>query len=130
MYLESFGLDADHLFAQERFAGSHAAVGHALASGEVDVVATHSGRASDLAAVAHARVLASVGPLPAELIVTSPGVARESKLALTHTLMNARLGRFRFTLPRPRHLALFDLLRLDPGLAIPTPRESGVALVG
>jgi ABC-type phosphate/phosphonate transport system substrate-binding protein len=129
LYLESFGLDLSSLFASERFYGSHEAVARALAAGEIDVAATHSGRLLDVLRSSRARILTSVGPIPADVIVASPGLAGDVREAIALALLSSTLGPVTFEAPRRLHLDLFDLLRSDanPVLA-PRPLESGIAV--
>jgi ABC-type phosphate/phosphonate transport system substrate-binding protein len=129
LYLESFGLELSSLFASERFYGSHEGVARALAAGEIDVAATHSGRLLDVQRPTRARVLTSIGPIPADVLLASAGLALDAKLAITHALRSSTLGPVRFVAPRPAHLDLFDLLHAEPVSVRPAvPHESGIAL--
>jgi ABC-type phosphate/phosphonate transport system substrate-binding protein len=114
LYLESFGLELSTFFASEHFYGSHDAVAHALAMGEIDVAATHSNRLLGVLGPSRARILTSIGPVPADVIVASAGLPLPVRLAVTNALLASTLEPIRFTTPRPGHLALFDLLCSEP----------------
>jgi ABC-type phosphate/phosphonate transport system substrate-binding protein len=128
LYLESFGLEVSTLFSSERFYGSHDAVARALAAGEIDVAATHSGRLLGVMSASRARILTSIGPVPADLLLASTTLSVSVRLAVTQALLSSGLGPFRFRAPRPGHLDLFDLLRSEPASMRTLPRESGVAV--
>jgi ABC-type phosphate/phosphonate transport system substrate-binding protein len=129
LYLESFGLDLSSLFASERFYGSHETLAQGLLSGEVDVAATHSGRLMEVLRGSRARILTSIGPIPADMLIASMGLGADLREAIAFALISTTLGPVTFEPPRRRHLDVFDLLRTDtaPVRAL-RPRESGVAL--
>ena len=120
LYLESFGLDLSSLFASERFYGSHERVTSALAADEIDVGATHSGRLFDVLRHSRARILTSIGPVPADLVLGSASLPLDARHAVTRALLTCTLGRF--SAPQPRHLGLFDLLHGEPPSERPPAR--------
>ena len=129
LYLESFGLDLSSLFASERFYGSHEALAHGLAAGEVDVAASHSGRLLEVLRGSRARILTSIGPIPADMLVASTGLGVDMREAIALALNSTTLGPVTFEPPRRGHLDVFDLLRADaaPARSL-VPRESGIAV--
>ena len=128
MYLESFGVDLSVMFAQQRFHGSHDAAAYALASGAVDVIATHSGRAKQVLSQSPSRVVASIGPIPADLVVAGMGVPLGVRERLSRGLPGRQVGRGRFSATRAGHLDLFEMLRGHEGEMVPrrAPEESVV----
>jgi ABC-type phosphate/phosphonate transport system substrate-binding protein len=128
LYLESFGLDVSRLFASERFYGSHRAVAQALLDGEIDVAATHSGRLRDALESASLRVLTSIGPIPADMILASPRLPATARDALAESLRVTPAGDFRFVHARSGHLDLLDQLTPIAPSDVATPRKSGFAL--
>lgn len=112
LYLESFGIDVDVLFASQSYLGSHAAAVEALLQGEVDVVATHSGRVLSVLREGVSRLLVSIGPIPHDVVLAGTGVgALERELLARGLLAVGATHRFRF-LPAPRaHFDLFEVLR-------------------
>lgn len=88
--LAGHGVDPAGLFAEESFLGSHGAVARAVRDGDADVGATFAvfegGDATaplvragftDLEGGGWARILLPTPPIPADLLVASPGLARE-----------------------------------------------------
>jgi ABC-type phosphate/phosphonate transport system substrate-binding protein len=131
MYLESFGVELSAFFASERFYGSHEGVARALAAGEIDVGATHSGRLREMLGPSQGRILTSIGPVPADLLLASTGLPLPARLAITQALLSSTLGPIRFTSPRPGHLDLFDLLHASetPSVRGAMPCTSGVIAI-
>ena len=121
LYLESFGVDPAALFASEQFLGSHAAAVEALADGSVDVVATHSGRLRELLRRASARVVASVGPIPADLVVAGCAVPPGIRSALGRAMSYVAVGAYDLAPVDVGHLELFEALHRDPPDARWTP---------
>jgi ABC-type phosphate/phosphonate transport system substrate-binding protein len=122
MYLESFGLDLSIMFGEQRFLGSHEAAASALASGAVDVIATHSGRARQVMSQTASRTVASIGPIPADLVVAGMSVPLPVREALSRGLSARVVGRLRFSAVRPGHLDLYEMLRGHAGE--PAPKRS------
>jgi ABC-type phosphate/phosphonate transport system substrate-binding protein len=137
LYLESFGVEPSELFANQRFYGTHDAVAAALVGGEVDVIATHSGRLRHLFTRTPMRVAISVGPLPSDLVVAGldvPDAAREQVADALVSCTAPRTGAFTsgahvFAPAREGHLGLFDLLgrqrRESWGFVAATPGPAG-----
>jgi ABC-type phosphate/phosphonate transport system substrate-binding protein len=113
LYLESFGLDLSTFFASERFYGSHRALAPALASGEIDVAATHSGRLPELLGASRGRILASIGPVPHDMLVARAGMPAALQETLRAAVLDSTLGPHRFRRARAGHLDLFDWLGHD-----------------
>jgi hypothetical protein len=111
LYLESFGVDADSLFGARRFCGSHTAAAEALARGEVDVIATHSRALRRLLELGPARRLASVGPVPADVLVAGSGVQPGVRARLLRGLHSLSIGPYALGHVRDGHLDLYDSLR-------------------
>lgn len=111
LYLESFGVDPAELFATERFCGTHAGAVSALVRGDVDVIATHSGRLRDAFARTPVRLVASIGHLPADVIVAGPEVPPRLRGELTAALLPLTWAAHSFAPVRDGHLGLFDALR-------------------
>jgi len=116
------------MFVQQRFHGSHDAAAYALASGAVDVIATHSGRARQILSQSPSRVVASIGPIPADLVVAGMGVPQGVRERLSRGLPGRQVGRGRFSATRAGHLDLFEMLRGHEGEMAPrrAPEESAV----
>jgi hypothetical protein len=110
LYLESFGVDVDALFARQRFCGSHEAAADALASGSVDAVATDSRRLGALLEQTRARVLASIGPLPSDLLVAGCAVPLAVREGLTRGMHGLWVAGTTFARARNGHLDVFELL--------------------
>jgi ABC-type phosphate/phosphonate transport system substrate-binding protein len=110
LYLESFGMDVPSLFAEHRFCGSHHAAARALERGEVDVVATHSGHAEALTLTANATILASIGPIPPDVVVAGSEMAPETSEALVQALVETGA----FTRAKRTHLGIFEILSAEP----------------
>jgi ABC-type phosphate/phosphonate transport system substrate-binding protein len=111
LYLESFGVDPSELFAEERFFGTHMAAISGLVRGDVDVVATHSGRLRDAFARTPVRLVASVGPLPADVIVAGPGIAPRVRSELARAMLPLNWADHAFVPAPEGHLGLFEALR-------------------
>ncbi len=94
--LARHGLDPATLFASEQFYDSHARVAEAVASGEADVGATFATfRDDDPTAPittagfkldAPVRIIAVAGPIPADVIATTPGLSAPVRASVTHAL--------------------------------------------
>jgi hypothetical protein len=110
LYLESFGVEPDGLFGGQRFCGSHLAVAGALARGEVDVGALHSRALRHVFDRMAARVLVSIGPVPADVVVAGPGVPAAICEGLVRGLHSTRVGPLHFGYARDGHLDLFGML--------------------
>jgi ABC-type amino acid transport substrate-binding protein len=110
LYLESFGVEVETLFRTQRFCGSHDAAIDALALGEVDAIATDSRRLEGVLARAPVRVLASVGPVPADVVVPGPAVPAELRAKLARGLESLRTGSISFQPMREGHFDLFEIL--------------------
>ena len=111
LYLETFGVDVAALVGSQTYCGSHDAAALAFARGRVDVVATHSGRVRPILERCPARLLASIGPIPSDLVVAGPRVPAGVREALAHGLRSLDAGCFRLGAVRPAHLDLVDRLR-------------------
>jgi ABC-type phosphate/phosphonate transport system substrate-binding protein len=111
LYLESFGVDVDALFRSQRFCGSHAAATAALACGEVDVIATHSGALPRVFEATLARLVVSIGPVPSDVLVAGVGVPAGAREHLVQGLRAAPLGNFEFGRASSGHLDLLESLR-------------------
>jgi phosphonate transport system substrate-binding protein len=106
LYLQSLGLDVEGLFGAEEFHGTHERLSDALVFGEADVIATHAAfdparRSFVLPARAGgARLLATAGPIPGDVILAGrevPSDVRErlrSGLLALRPLPNGHLRRF------------------------------------
>jgi hypothetical protein len=110
LYLESFGVDVDALFATQRFCGGHQAAADALATGSVDAIATDSRRLGAILERTRARVLASIGPLPSDLLVAGCALPLPIREALTRGLHGLRVAGTTFARARAGHLDVFELL--------------------
>jgi len=132
LYLESFGVDPDRLFATQRFFRSHLAVAEALARGEVDVIATHSRALGYVFDRTSARILASIGPVPSDVVVAGVDVPGDVRRRLVHGMAAMRVGAFELGRIREGHLDLFGILRrhaFDVGEhALPPRAEPAPAL--
>lgn len=96
--LASAGLDPSRVFSRESFMGSHAAVGRAVARGDADVGATYLSLDPRTHKVLWAgwrdadvptddiRILATAGPIPADVIVLSARLSAEASESLTRHL--------------------------------------------
>lgn len=95
-YLQSLGMSVD--FREERFFHTHARSMDALAAGVVDAIATYAvrDRAGEAARVPHAfegaRVLATIGPIPGDVVVVSRTVAPGVGERVGEILRSATLG--------------------------------------
>ena len=110
LYLESFGVDIPTLFREERFCGAHASAATALVRGEVDAIATHSGRLEDLFARTPIRVVATIGPVPADLVVAGVDVEPDVRAVVARALGALSFGAHAFSPVQDGHLRLFELL--------------------
>ena len=110
LYLESFGVDVDALFATQRFCGSHEGAADALANGTVDAIATDSRRLGAILERTRARVLASIGPLPSDLLVAGCEVPLSVREGLTRGMHGLWVAGTTFARARDGHLDVFDLL--------------------
>jgi len=131
LYLESFGVEPDALFGAQRFCGTHSAAADAIVRGEVDVVATHSGAMKRVFGRTAARLLVSVGPVPADVIVAGVGVPGRVCECLVRGLGATRFGRFEFGYARDGHLGLFGMLHehaFDLGDCLLPVRSEKVAI--
>jgi ABC-type phosphate/phosphonate transport system substrate-binding protein len=130
LYLESFGLRLHRVFASERTYGSHAAVAEALLDGEIDVAATHTESAArhlrEPLESGRVRVLTSIGPVPADMILASAGIPESTRAAVARALLGVSAGPHRFAPPRAGHLDLIDQLTPPPLGRPASPRESGI----
>jgi len=96
LYLQSLGLDLDGLFAAETFHGTHKRLSGALVSGEADVIATHAvfdpaKRTFVLPERAvGARLLATAGPIPGDVVVAGREVPLEVREAFRRGLLALR----------------------------------------
>jgi hypothetical protein len=118
LYLESFGVDVDSLFATQHFCGSHEAAAEALANGRVDAIATDSRRLGMVFERTRARVLASIGPLPSDLLVAGPAVPLAARERLVRGMHCLHVAGTTFTRAQRGHLDVFELLG-RPGAAKP-----------
>lgn len=97
MHLRSLGLDPATLFAEEIYAGSHEALGKALADGEVDVIATYAtpDRATrelwppELGVPL--KLIAQAGPIPGDVIVAASSVPAATRRDVSRALLALRL---------------------------------------
>jgi len=126
LYLESFGVDADALFATQRFCGSHESAAEALVNGSVDAVATDSRRLGAILQQMRARVLASIGPLPSDLLVAGCGVPLAVQEGLTLGMHGLWVAGTTFVRAREGHLDVFELL--GRGTSRQSPDASGASL--
>jgi ABC-type phosphate/phosphonate transport system substrate-binding protein len=135
LYLESFGVEPSELFASQRFYRTHDAVAAALVHGEVDVIATHSGRLRGLFACTPMRVAVSIGPIPSDLVVAGLDVSDVVREMVAGALLSCTesftSGAHVFAPAREGHLGLFDLLGhqvRDPwGRAAAAPSSPGLS---
>ncbi|HEY3817683.1 MAG TPA: PhnD/SsuA/transferrin family substrate-binding protein [Polyangiaceae bacterium] len=111
LYLESFGIAPDTLFGAQRFCGSHAASADALVRGDVDVVATHSRAMRSIFDRTAARVLATIGPVPSDVMVAGTCVPAAVREHLVRQLRATRVGAVELGHAREGHLDLFGMLR-------------------
>jgi ABC-type phosphate/phosphonate transport system substrate-binding protein len=118
LYVESFGVDVDALFLTQRFCGSHESAAEALASGRVDAIATDSRRLGAILERTRARVLASIGPLPTDLLVAGCAVPLAVREGLSRGMHGLWVAETTFARARAGHLDLFELLGRG------APRES------
>jgi ABC-type phosphate/phosphonate transport system substrate-binding protein len=112
LYLESFGVDLGTLFAREVHCGTHEAVASALELGNVDVIATHSGRLRSVLGP-RTRLLASIGPIPSDVLVAGEQVPAKVRARLATVLPSTRAADLRLSPVRDAHFALFDQLHQD-----------------
>lgn len=110
LYLESFGVDADSLFASRRYCGSHTAAAEALARGEVDVIATHTRALRRVFELGPARLLASIGPLPSDMLVAGRGVPSAIRARLLRGLHSLSIGPYALGHVPEGHLDLYGAL--------------------
>jgi ABC-type phosphate/phosphonate transport system substrate-binding protein len=88
LYLRALGLDPAGLFGSETFLGTHERAVRALVDGEVDAIATYAKRESTgLALVIDPRiegapVLATIGPIPGDVVLAGSGVPASTRAAL------------------------------------------------
>jgi ABC-type phosphate/phosphonate transport system substrate-binding protein len=101
-YLESTGLDVAELFASERFFGTHDAAIAGLAHGTVDVIATHTGKLRTFSAPTPMRVLATIGPIEADLIVGGSAMGAGVRAGLAQALRSASIGPYAFDMMEGR----------------------------
>jgi hypothetical protein len=113
LYLESFGVDVDALFATQVFCASHERAGDALTNGSVDAIATDSRRLGAILERTRARVLASIGPLPSDLLVAGCAVPLAVREGLTRGMHGLWVAGIAFARAREGHLDVFDLLGRD-----------------
>ncbi len=111
LYLGSFGVEPDKLFATQRFFGSHTAVAEALARGEVDVIATHSRALRYVFERTPARILVSIGPVPSDVIAAGVDVPANVRQRLARGMRALRIQSFEFAPVGEGHLDLFGMLR-------------------
>jgi ABC-type phosphate/phosphonate transport system substrate-binding protein len=123
LYLESFGVDTEALFRMQRFCGTHEAAIDALALGQVDVIATDSRRLEAVLARTPARVLASVGPVPSDLLVAGSAVPSTLREQLARGLESLGAGDASFERVRHGHLDLFEMLGRHASVYRPRPRD-------
>lgn len=133
LYLESFGVDPDGLFGSQLFCGSHAAAVDAIASGSVDVIATHSQALRQVFERAPVRALVSIGPVPSDVVAAGVGVPATVRERLTRGLTSARLDFIEVAPAREGHLDLFGMLRrhasdFDGRVSSPEPAELAAAV--
>jgi ABC-type phosphate/phosphonate transport system substrate-binding protein len=132
LYLESFGVEVDELFAAQRFLGSHTAASAALARGDVDVIATHSRALRHVFDLMPARILVSIGPVPSDVVVAGAGIPDDVRRRLVRGLRAMRVQSLELGPVRDGHLDLFGMLRRNAGdggdRALPSHAESAVAL--
>jgi len=94
-YLMSVGISVD--FREERFFRTHQRSMAALAAGVVDAIATYAvrGHAGETPIVPHAfdgaRVLATIGPIPGDVIVASSTMARDAAERIGALLRGAKI---------------------------------------
>jgi hypothetical protein len=130
LYVESFGVDVDALFAAQRFCGSHEAVGEALAKGEVDAIATDTRRLPVILERTGGRVLVSIGPLPTDLLVAGAGLPVAACEGLIRGMHHLSVAGTAFTRAREGHLDVFELLGRGGGARLPAvPALSSPSLV-
>lgn len=129
LYLESFGVEVDDLLSSQRFYGSHDAVARALCAGEVDVIATHSSRLRDLLARTPIRIVASVGPVPDDVVVAGSAVNVGVRNALTAAFYSLTSDHVAVLPVREGHLDLFDVLRNQASEGREPPPASPVSIV-
>jgi ABC-type phosphate/phosphonate transport system substrate-binding protein len=108
LYLESFGVDVDSMFGTQRFLGSHEAALEALASDSVDVIATDSRRVGSILGRTRGRVLASMGPLPSDLLVAGYAVPPGIRDALIRGMIGLSVAGITFARARAGHLDVFE----------------------
>jgi len=95
-YLQSIGVSVD--FREERFFHTHARSMDALKAGVVDAIATYAvrDRAGEAARVPHAfdgaRVLATIGPIPGDVVVASRAIPRDLAGRVGELLRSSKLG--------------------------------------
>jgi hypothetical protein len=133
LYLESFGVDPDALFGSQRFCGSHAAAAAAMASGEVDIIATHSQALRRVFERAPVRALVSIGPVPSDVVAAGVGVPAAVRDRLAHGLTSTRLDFIEIGSAREGHLDLFGMLLrhaagLDGHVTPPEPARLAAAV--
>jgi hypothetical protein len=110
LYLESFRFDLDALFAGQRFCGSHEAAADALVGRQVDAIATDSRRLGAVLERARVRVLASVGPLPSDVLVAGAQVPLGIRERIARGMRGLSVGPIAFDPVSDGHLDLFELL--------------------
>jgi ABC-type phosphate/phosphonate transport system substrate-binding protein len=125
LYLESFGVDVEALFGPQEFHGSHEAAADALAHGRADVIATDSRRVRAVLARAPARLLASVGPVPSDVLVAGPALSVGILEPLARELCSLRIGCVAFEPVRDGHFDLYELLRRHASDASQRTRAAG-----
>ncbi|MBK8251903.1 MAG: PhnD/SsuA/transferrin family substrate-binding protein [Polyangiaceae bacterium] len=121
MFLQTSGVDIEHVFGKESFLGTHERVACAVLDGEADVGATYlsldpsndrpisAGWLEAGAGINGAFILAKAGPIPSDAIALSSSLTPETRVALVKALLD---------LPTKVPEAVGGLLRAD-GFAAP-----------
>lgn len=95
LYLRSLGMDPRTMFASEAFLGTHEGALVGLLDGGVDVIATcatYRKGAFDLdSRLANEALLAAVGPIPSDVVMTGASLGDRARDALRGVLLSIRV---------------------------------------
>jgi hypothetical protein len=111
LYLDSLGMDVATLFTEEYFCGSQETAVDALDSGDVDAIAVSSRWLPAAWARTGAQILASVGPIPSDVLVAGTALPETVRERLARTLQGLSLGPLSFAPVDDGHLDLFEQLQ-------------------
>lgn len=125
LYLDSLGMDVATLFGEEYFLGSQEATVDALDAGDVDAIAISSLRLPGAWARTGAHVLASVGPIPSDVLVAGVAISAELRERIERGLHGSRVGLLSFGAMEPGHFDLFEQLERSASETDTRPMSTG-----